>query len=168
MSSSQKNQSSETPSDRQACMNGIRTIMVVVALLVMVSIAVPYFSNSGTRDTISEQISVMRSLALACRTYAVDSEGEYPDSLQDLLDEGLIDDPDFLLTEDPDSGEKVNFIYHKPPKGSGDERFAMIISPWANPAGRRMVAFSSSAVAEMKLSVEEIEPSKQGKSPPAR
>ena len=90
----------------------------------------------------------MRSLVLACLSYADDSEGEYPENLQNLVYEGYLDWPEIWMMKNEETGERQSIFYRKPTGATERERAreVIMISPPMRRENYRVLGFATGAV----------------------
>ena len=107
---------------------------------------------------VAEQISQVRQIVLALRTYAADFDDAFPPNLPILLDNGYyIDLPELLETDFTVYGDREQFLY-RPGYGALDySRTAMVIAPASPLTGRRVIGYVGGSVAEVEISNEEVE-----------
>lgn len=126
---------------------------LLLALLVFF-VAPPWLEKNSKQ---AQVFKTLRSLSLVCRTYAFDADGRFPETLDDLVTEGLMDAPALLRTDLTLTGEEMPLLYRRPADGAGKIREPMIFSPAFHKSGKRFVAFSDGAVEVVKLTDEEVE-----------
>ena len=57
----------------------IELLVVIAIIAVLASIALPVFSSVQERGAQTKDLSNAKQIALACKLYAADNEGKYPD-----------------------------------------------------------------------------------------
>ena len=72
----------------------IELLVVIAIIAVLASIAVPVFSTVQERGAQTKDLSNAKQLALACKIYAGDNDGKYPDK------DGTVDPPVALTSAD--------------------------------------------------------------------
>jgi prepilin-type N-terminal cleavage/methylation domain-containing protein len=70
----------------------IELLVVIAIIAVLASIALPVFSSVQERGAQTKDLSNAKQIALACKLYAADNDGKYPDK------DGTVDPPVALTT----------------------------------------------------------------------
>src|SRR2546428_13472402 len=68
----------------------IELLVVIAIIAVLASIAVPVFSTVQERGAQTKDLSNAKQIGLACKVYALDNDGKYPDK------DGTVDPPGAL------------------------------------------------------------------------
>ena len=133
-----------------------------VVLLVIVAFVFSKLIDERHRERqamvpVNEQIQQVRQLLLAVRTYAADNDDNFPDILQQVIDEGYVDDLDLLETNFTLYGDREPFLYRPGYTAIGFSRTPLIISPESPRTGRRVVGYIGGSVAEVSMTNADVE-----------
>jgi hypothetical protein len=116
-------------------------VAIVVVILVMGSVAVPPMWNLSailsTRSPETKALQDLKSVALACKLYAQDNKGRYPDTLSDLVPEHLPDDK-WLFYVNPKTHERKPWCYKAGLMDISPAELFLVWSPEATPSGKRI------------------------------
>src|SRR5437667_10547994 len=69
----------KSPYSSPAAFTLIELLVVIAIIAVLASIAVPVFSTVQERGAQTKDLSNAKQIALACKLYAADNDGKYPD-----------------------------------------------------------------------------------------
>ena len=125
------------------------SVGVIVGLMplgMVAAMVIPAFSGAREKALEIKQMSDIRQVALACRAYAADHNGDYPKILPMLVTEGYLDSGELLAWKPNPSAEESLPLLYRPgltDTSAGDE--ALIAAPQAI-AGKRTVAYSDMSV----------------------
>lgn len=122
---------------------GILTGLVTVAIAA--SVAMPAYNQINDRAETAMTASNLRQVALTCRLYAIENENKFPETLEQLVPEYL-DEATILFSEDPESGEKIPFLYRSGLNVDSPPNEPLAISPKIESSGTRIIAYASGAV----------------------
>jgi len=141
--------------------------ILAIFLLFVAWLAKPSIPVCGPSAEVNAQISKVRQLVLALRTFGYDENGQYPESFEVLFPD-YTDDPSALTTDYTASGKVEPYIYLNGVFGASHCRTPLIISPALPPPNddRRVVGFVSGSVAAISMTGEQVEAAKQGQWPP--
>jgi hypothetical protein len=136
--------------------------VIVVCLLVVAAFFVARVMDEREREAIemapvNEQITDVRQIILALRTYAADYDDAFPDDLAVLISEGYLDDPDLLKTDFTLSRDREPYLYRPGYSATDHYHTPLIISPPSPRTGRRVVGYVNGSAGETELSEKEVE-----------
>ena len=117
----------------------------------------PAPSHPGVDPSVGIQKSNVRQIVLALHYYAKDSDGKYPATLEDLVDEGYLDDKTPLKTSYTKSGKSEPYIYLLGQTDTENPKAVLILAPPSPRPGYRVVGNVGGAVTQLKMTEEEVE-----------
>lgn len=113
---------------------------LIVGVAMLAAIALPAFAMVRERGQQTQTVNHAKQIVLACKIYAQDHDGKFPDDLETLLKEGLITDDvlrDPLLHDD----SQVGYVYDGAGRKETDQANSVIVRSKASDSrGRRVVA----------------------------
>lgn len=143
---------------------------MVVAFILLVGLglvmSLPIFSRISIGDPLVNDISEVRTLVLALRTFAHDNGDQFPQTLNELLPD-YIDDSRLFTTSYTGSGKSHSYIYLNGVSGIAAPRTPLVISPpLPSPQeGLRVVGFVGGNAALVKMTTAQVEAAKKGQWP---
>lgn len=133
---------------------GIAVLIGIIALIA--SMFNPPHNRIATRATIATEISNMRQILLALRTYAADEGGKFPPDLQTLLDQGYIDQAELLDSVYTKSGKAEPLIYRAGYVDADAPKIPLVISVELE-KGKRVIGSVGGSVRETKMTKKKVE-----------
>lgn len=122
----------------------------LVPVAILASLAVPAYTNVQEQATASRQAATVRSLLLACRAYADERDGSYPQALQELVEEGYLDSPTLLRWSDrPSDREGEPWLYRPGLTDTASPEEPLLAAP-APLRHERVVGFAGGHVVRMR------------------
>jgi len=103
------------------------------------------YSGALHGSRLVKNLGIVKSLILACRAYASDSEGKFPASLEALYPD-YVDSKELFLYDDGHT-ERARFLYYA--GGIASDPFTseiIIVSPHPSKKGKRIVGFADGHV----------------------
>ena len=134
----------------------IGTILLLLCVFLIAQDIQERRHQARFNHAVSRQISDVRQLILACRTYAADNSDVLPRDLQDLVDEGYMDMPELLVTRHTVSGLPEPYLYRPGKLGTDPPRTILIVAPESPKSGLRTVGYVGGNVAEVRISNDEV------------
>lgn len=131
----------------------IGIIAGLIPLGMVASLAIPAIAVTSERAQSAKIMSDLRSVAVSCHLYAVEKEGKFPASLDDLVPD-YIEDPIYLTYETED-GERKRFRY-RPGLGEDSPIEPFFLGPELDNRGY-VVGYTDGSVGTVR-SLEEIDP----------
>ncbi|HSJ02816.1 MAG: DUF4190 domain-containing protein [Verrucomicrobium sp.] len=121
--------------------------LVLFAVAMLAALAVPTFSRIQERGNATKSISNVRQLITACRIYAADHEGKYPDNLEVLVKEEILEQQSLdSLLRCPLSKEYPGYDYYGAGKKEDEDPNTVIFLSKADLRGKRIVGLNDSSV----------------------
>jgi hypothetical protein len=113
------------------------TVLSILGVAFFAIFAIPAMRGVGDQVKLVNSVSHARTLAFACKVYAIDHDDEYPPSLEALVPEHL---PEVSDLEDPLAPQfgRDGFYYLRPAKT--DPESTVIIAGHGTAGGKRAVA----------------------------
>ncbi len=116
-------------------------------LSVLASMAMPAYTQIQGNAKATKEINNVRQLILACRMYAADWDGAFPETLEDLYPDYL-DVEEMLSFQDPNTGLPVPYTYNAGLTDTSFSKLVLIASP-AMSDGKVVVGFVGGNVEAM-------------------
>lgn len=122
--------------------------IALAILAILSSLALPTFSKIQEKGNTIKSVNNVQQLAVACRTYAADHEGKYPDNLEVLVTEGILQQEAFdKLLRCPMTKEYPGYDYLGAGKSDRDNPRAVIFLGKAEVRGKRVVGRNDGSAA---------------------
>jgi hypothetical protein len=125
----------------QAAQFGSRAfwVTIVVVILVMGSVELPILCRSYRSPIVKQHLqrSILQQVALACRLYAEDHQGRFPDRLSDLVPKYLPHD-EYLFYADAETHERKPWCYRPGLTNTSPPDLFLAWSPDSTSSGRRV------------------------------
>lgn len=119
----------------------IAALFAITVLAVLASISVPVYNSITERARITKQITQMTMIQSNLRTYAIDNDGRYPESLAELVPDYLNDDG--ILNYTRLDGEGFDELVYFEGHGESDPAETIILAaPEVVQRGKRLVSFN--------------------------
>jgi Tfp pilus assembly major pilin PilA len=83
--------------------------VAIFGVAIIAAIALPVFSSVTSRAQGTKELSDMRQVMMAAKMYAIDNDGKFPDSLEQLTP-NYISDPNILFTVTSSGREQFTYI----------------------------------------------------------
>lgn len=107
---------------------------------ILASLALPTFTRIQERGNVTKSISNVRQLVTACKIYASDHNGKYPESLDALVADGVLEQASYdSLLRCPLSTEYPGYEYLGAGQNDGDNPEAPLFLSKAEIRGKRVV-----------------------------
>ncbi|WP_009959511.1 DUF4190 domain-containing protein [Verrucomicrobium spinosum] len=107
---------------------------------ILASLALPTFTRIQERGNITKSISNVRQLVTACKIYALDHEGKYPDNLDALVTDGILEQEVYSsLLRCPLSNSSPGYEYLGAGQKDGENPEAPLFLSKAEIRGKRVV-----------------------------
>lgn len=113
----------------------------------LAAILMPAFSSVRDRADFAREISHVKQLSIACRSYALDHDGVFPQKLRELVPD-YMDDEVLLKTTKPKTGETEDYIYFPGLTDTHNGTVPLIASPVVR-RGKRVVGMVGGQVRAM-------------------
>lgn len=116
-------------------------------LSMVVAITLPAFSGVQQKAQSTKQMSDIRQLVFACKAYAADNNGAFPESLPVLVTDGYLDSKELLFWKASPSAEEAEPHLYRPgltDTADGEEALIAAAQPIL---GLRTVGYADASVA---------------------
>ncbi len=133
------------------------SVGIIVGFIVfLAAMSFPAYQGIHQRARETMDINQIRQVSIACRFYASDNDGNYPDALEDLLPD-YIEDLTILSIAQSVDGLPQPYSYRSGLKDSSDSNEPHIISPFTYSRGSTPVGFADGQVKSVRgTELEEI------------
>ncbi len=121
---------------------------VIVGISFLAGLALPVFGEVREKATLTKALSDAKQIGTACKIYAIDHDGKFPEDLEDLVPDFL---PDAAVLECryPDPKNPVGFEYFGG-TDKDDPQKVLLSSPAVPGKGRVFVYVNGSGVAKSR------------------
>lgn len=107
---------------------------------ILASLALPTFTRIQERGNITKSVSNVRQLVTACKIYALDHDGKYPDNLDALVTEGILEQEAYnSLLRCPLSNSSPGYEYLGAGQNDADNPEAPLFLSKTEIRGKRVV-----------------------------
>ena len=118
---------------------GYLWLAFIPVVAILAGIALPVFSQVQLRGAETQSLSNAKSIATACKLYAMDHKGAFPPKLDDLVPEYLPDRKTFVSTLSPK--EAVAYYYYGGTEKDPPEK-VLLMSKFRDRRGKRIIVYA--------------------------